>query len=210
MMLSLVFPIPMPLFLPLNAFNWVDKITIPPFTQDQSNSAVSYAVVSAIESAVQISTGNEVLLSVQNILDCAPLSTISGELDYILANGIDTLESYPYTGMSGPCTFIPAGVGARIKSYMNVTGEDELLTAVWSVCPVIAYVDASQWYNYVGGIDHSPCVAINHVVLIVGYTPEYFIALNSWGADWGMNGFIFIARGKNASCVGHGGSVPKI
>lgn len=28
-----------------------------------------------------------------------------------------------------------------------------------------------------------------HAVCIVGYTPEYFIVRNSWGVDWGENGF---------------------
>ena len=30
-----------------------------------------------------------------------------------------------------------------------------------------------------------------HAVAIVGYTPEYFIIRNSWGVDWGHEGFVY-------------------
>ena len=46
---------------------------------------------------------------------------------------------------------------------------------------------------------------INHGVLLVGYTPTYWIIKNSWGARWGMDGFAYISRNRknNENCVIH-------
>ena len=33
-------------------------------------------------------------------------------------------------------------------------------------------------------------------MLLVGYTPDYWIIKNSWGPGWGENGYVRIKRGK--------------
>jgi C1A family cysteine protease len=42
---------------------------------------------------------------------------------------------------------------------------------------------------------------IRHALLIIGYGIEngvkYWLVQNSWGTDWGLNGFAKIARGQN-------------
>jgi len=35
---------------------------------------------------------------------------------------------------------------------------------------------------------------IDHTILIVGYTPQYFIARNQWGPYWGVNGYVYLPR----------------
>ena len=42
---------------------------------------------------------------------------------------------------------------------------------------------------------------INHVVQLIGYTSEYWIVKNSWGADWGEDGFIRITRNRDYNCL---------
>jgi len=59
--------------------------------------------------------------------------------------------------------------------------------------------------HYQQGIDNpSPCDPedLNHAVLIVGFgtTPDgtdYWIIKNSWGPDWGEDGYYRIVRGQN-------------
>lgn len=67
--------------------------------------------------------------------------------------------------------------------------------------PIVAAVEATNpiFYLYVGGIItiDSMCGSNpNHAVLIVGYGQqdglEYFLVKNSWGTDWGENGYVRI------------------
>lgn len=35
---------------------------------------------------------------------------------------------------------------------------------------------------------------INHAVLLVGYTPNFYIIKNSWGSGWGDQGYLYVSR----------------
>jgi cathepsin L len=53
---------------------------------------------------------------------------------------------------------------------------------------------------YRGGVlKESQCGKdIDHAVLLVGFTPEYWIIKNSWGPRWGQAGYLYLERNKNA------------
>lgn len=38
-------------------------------------------------------------------------------------------------------------------------------------------------------------------MLIVGYTKDYWILKNWWGPHWGMNGYMYLRKGKNRCAV---------
>jgi len=70
-------------------------------------------------------------------------------------------------------------------------------------------LDASSWELYVSGVNSSPCTKVDHVALVVGYTPDHWIVQNTWGSSWGIQGYINIARGKNnANCIAYLGFAP--
>lgn len=58
-------------------------------------------------------------------------------------------------------------------------------------------VDASIWSRYRSGILTGCGLQMNHAVVLVGETPDYWKIKNSWGANWGENGFIRISRTEN-------------
>jgi len=131
---------------------------------------------------------------------------------YIIKNkGIDTEQSYPYTA-TGPnhCKFEANHVGATIKSFHDVRSgsEADLQTAVKGR-PTSVAIDASHqsFQLYHSGVYHeSSCSStqLDHGVLAVGYGTDgakaYWIVKNSWGASWGMNGYILMSRDKNNNC----------
>jgi C1A family cysteine protease len=64
---------------------------------------------------------------------------------------------------------------------------------------VSAGVDASAWALYREGILSMCGRNINHGVLLVGVSDGYWKIKNSWGVNWGENGYIRIARGNTCA-----------
>jgi cathepsin L len=66
--------------------------------------------------------------------------------------------------------------------------------------PVGVSVAASDWFSYASGI-FDECVkdaVIDHAVVLIGYghdsSDKYWLLKNSWGSEWGEDGFLRILR----------------
>jgi len=73
-----------------------------------------------------------------------------------------------------------------------------IMSAVSRGYPVTVQIAAASscFQNYAGGLLTCKCGgAIDHVVLVVGYTPTAFIIRNQWSANWGINGYALFPRG---------------
>ena len=70
---------------------------------------------------------------------------------------------------------------------------------VYSKGPISVCVDATTWPTYEGGIMSDCGNEVNHCVQAVGLNTKenYWIIRNSWGTDWGENGYIYIKAGEN-------------
>ena len=66
-------------------------------------------------------------------------------------------------------------------------------------------MDASnfKYYNPSAKAVFDDCTntTLNHDILAVGYTDSYIIVKNSWDKDWGIDGYIHLARGKDTCGV---------
>ena len=130
--------------------------------------------------------------------------------DYVIQNGIVFDSRYPYQGSQSSCR----NVGShdwKIDSWNYISPNDEnaLMAAVQKQPVAVAVAANNAWQSYSGGIMTSAqCSnaqnALNHAVLLVGYTPDYWIIRNSWGTSWGENGHIRLARGNTCGVTWEG------
>jgi len=128
--------------------------------------------------------------------------------DYIQKHGLTTEASYPYS--SGKDGNNPPGKCPSYKAEYTITkhyavkenDEQALMRAVVSQ-PVAVAIDASsrEFMAYSGGVFDSCGTNVDHAVQLVGYGTDkatgkdYWLVRNSWGSDWGLDGYIKIARG---------------
>ncbi|KAL3884394.1 hypothetical protein ACJMK2_024535 [Sinanodonta woodiana] len=188
--------------------------------QGVCGSCYAFAATGSLEGQHFRKTGKLVSLSEQNIVDCSlkqgNLGCNGGRIDWSFTyirsnNGIDTEEAYPYEGWVGPCRFRPSKVGATNRGYVDLPKNDEIALrhAVATIGPIAVAIDASshdfRFYSH-GVHDNPRCskIHLNHAVLVVGYSSrdglDYWIAKNSWGRQWGENGYILMARNKDNQC----------
>jgi cathepsin L len=189
--------------------------------QGQCGSCWSFSTTGSVEGCHFLGTGMLVSLSEQNLMDCSWSEGNEGcdgglmtqAMDYIITNnnGVDTEASYPYTAESSQtCLFKASNIGSHEASYVNVNQGDEgdLQTKVTSG-PTSVAIDASQssFQFYSSGVYSDPncsSTQLDHGVLAVGYvnsgSQPYWIVKNSWGTDWGMAGYINMAKNDNNMC----------
>ncbi|XP_028138895.1 procathepsin L-like [Diabrotica virgifera virgifera] len=202
-------------------FDWREKGAVTEVkNQGSCGSCWSFSTTGTVEGAHFLKTGKLVSLSEQNLVDCAKDSCngcaggyMDKALEYIeAAGGIMAENDYPYEGIDDKCRFDRSKVAAKISNftYIKKNDEDDLKNAVVVKGPISVAIDAS--YNFQlydsGILDDISCSSdfnyLNHGVLVVGYGTEkghdYWIVKNSWGADWGMDGYIWMSRNKKNQC----------
>ena len=201
-----------------SSFDWrdTDKVT-PVKEQSPCQLCWAFAALAEFESKILINEGQAYDFSEQNLASCDFL-TFSGKAQSCSTGGTyfrstnfltqqgPSLESCaPFLGMDdAPCE-------ASCKIIKNVDGwrfiandVDTIKTALYKYGPVATSMDASDaaFKAYTGGVyEHHDSFVVNHAVLIVGWDdtlgPEGgWIVKNSWGVDWGMDGYCYIAYGS--------------
>lgn len=203
--------------------DWTTKGAVTPIkNQEQCGSCWAFSTTGSVEGAWFLAKGNLTSLSEQQLVDCSGPEGNQGcngglmdqAFQYIIDNkGITTEEAYPYTAQDGTCQSSGKPIAATLSGYKDVTANSEtaLLTAI-AQQPVSVAVEADQnvFQFYTGGVMDSTCgTALDHGVLAVGYGTEsgkdYYKVKNSWGADWGMKGYILLARGAKFNPSGQCG-----
>jgi len=209
--------------------DWVKKGAVTGVkNQGQCGSCWSFSTTGSVEGQhfikkQQSPTGMKPLvgLSEQNLMDCSTSYGNEGcdgglmdqAFQYIIANnGIELEADYPYTAEDGySCLYKSKDRGACIENYHDIpTGNEAALhTAIATVGPVSVAIDASHssFQFYSGGVYYEPqcsSTQLDHGVLAVGYGTDsgsaYYLVKNSWGASWGLNGYIMMAANHGNNC----------
>jgi cathepsin L len=204
-----------------DSWDWNAMGAVTPIkNQGQCGSCWSFSTTGSTEGCHFITSGQLVSLSEQNLVDCSTAQGNEGcngglmdqAFQYIITNkGIDTEKSYPYTAEDGTCSYSTSNCGSTLTTYTDVTsGSETALQQAVYMAPVSVAIDASQnsFQLYTSGVYYEPACSstqLDHGVLAAGWGTDpsggdYWQVKNSWGTDWGQNGWIWMSRNKNNNC----------
>ena len=184
--------------------------------QGNCGSCWAFSSTGAIESAYAIKNGKSVELSEQQLVDCSRPYGNQGcngglmhmAFDYVMANGIVSEKTYPYEAQDQRCKWLRTWRKVtKIAGYGKVEENDfNALASAIHTQPISVAVDASTWSFYGSGVWPSDMcnTQLNHGVLAVGYDMNegFFTIKNSWGADWGEDGYIRLEITPDAGTCG--------
>jgi len=184
------------------SIDWTTKGAVTPVkNQGQCGSCWSFSTTGGLEGAYQVSSGNLVSMSEQQFVDCdrSDSGCNGGLMDqafsFAQSNAIATEESYPYRGVDGSCrsSFTTALAQGAVTGYSDVGRDSSSLISALNQQPVSVAIEADQsvFQQYRGGVIQSGCGSqLDHGVLAVGYDGNTIKVKNSWGASWGVNGYV--------------------
>ena len=206
------------------SFDWRAKSAVTPVKdQGQCGSCWAFSATEQIESQWYLAGNSLTSFAPQQIVSCdkTDAGCNGGDtptaFEYVeSAGGMATEASYPYTsgakGKTGRCKSFQTD-GGKISGYSYATPActgtcknqdlDMLAANLASTAPVSICVNAEAWQDYDSGVlTKKACGAIayddlDHCVQLVGYTADYWIVRNSWNTDWGVKGYIHLARDDN-------------
>jgi len=179
------------------------------------------AGTAALEAHLAITTGELLRLSSQHVSDCGSRKMNKNHscnfggfakiaFKHATHNGVPLEDDYPRLPHGAKCKLrkAPLAVGAKGFGSPRENKAWAFLQALQNG-PVAVGVASETWDPYSHGI-YSGCSSIkgrsrlDHEVLLVGYGQEngnqYWIVQNSWGTDWGEDGFIRLKRYVNEPC----------
>lgn len=213
-------------------FNWADqggvKWVTPPKDQGSCNSCWAFGNVAAFESAIHIAEDRPVLpndtidLSEQFMVDCS-----AGHCDFWYTNqaanflvdpGVPYESFRGYQGTVGTCNYQQPELFRELISldgWSWVTTDTAdvatLKAAVYErpigvgmkICDDFEVYDTGVYKHVLGGCGEE-LFKRGHFVLLVGWNDadESWIVKNSWGDDWGENGYFRIKWSESANAFG--------
>ncbi|XP_074582200.1 senescence-specific cysteine protease SAG39-like [Curcuma longa] len=185
--------------------------------QEMCESGWAFSAVAAMEGITQLTSGQLISLSEQELVDCdvngEDYGCNGGVMDnafvFIINNGgLATDVNYPYKGIDWTCSEEKSSPSAAtISGFEDVPVDDEAaLRKAVAHQPVSVAIDVSgsEFRFYEGGIFTRDCgTDVDHGVTAVGYGEasdgsKYWLVKNSWGAGWGEQGYIRMERDVDA------------
>lgn len=209
----------------MNGVNWLGPV----LNQGNCGSCVAFAAIGTLEAQVSISTGAAWLkpqFSPQALFACGGGSCNQGwypssAASFIKSKGVVDNACAPYTmgsnGKDVACTqfcsnqsarvYKPAGTFNPAGWFGSAAKVKEALKKGPLMTSMTVYEDFLTYSSGIYKATTSRSVG-GHAVSIVGYSDEgrYWIVRNSWGEDWGENGFVRVSwddrSGIGSSAIG--------
>jgi len=204
-----------------DSWDWREHGALTPIkNQGYCGSCWAFASVGNVESIWYLSGNDLPILSEQQVVSCDTTDLgCSGGLmqtafEYVMSAPVEGLVSgllYAYSsarGATGVCNSTLASPEHRIASItgyaqvsMSASEESGMRRAVLS-SPFTIAINGGSMETYISGVDcPKKCTDdVDHAVMLVGYGTQkkkYWLIRNTWGSDWGEEGYYRLCSGKN-------------
>ena len=197
--------------------------------QGSCGSCYAFGVIANIEGQYYKKYKKNKEFSEQMIVDCDTLDAgcNGGLMEYTFEwlktnGGIMSMEDYPYKGRQQTCKadeskYDPDAVVVDWQKLgdaetLSPVDEEELKEFLYATGPLTIGINADPLQFYFSGIinlseDECDPSGMNHAVTLVGYGTEedtpYWLVRNSWGENWGEDGYFRIYRGNGVCGVNY-------
>ncbi|MBN2072171.1 MAG: right-handed parallel beta-helix repeat-containing protein [Candidatus Krumholzibacteriota bacterium] len=179
--------------------------------QGSCGSCWAFAAIGQLEAHARIYDQRILDLSEQAVVDCDTWGGdcgggwVAGAHELLRDRGAVHENCMPYQATDGlPCVMDGCEKLAWINSFWSIsTQPSQIKQAIYDygpvACGMFAHDDFSSYYS--GCYDHDYADTPNHAVLLVGWDDNAcggegaWIMKNSWGEDWGTDGFCYIQYG---------------
>ncbi|XP_013369512.1 PREDICTED: cathepsin F [Chinchilla lanigera] len=186
--------------------------------QGMCGSCWAFSVTGNVEGQWFLNRGTLLSLSEQELLDCDKVDKAcmgglpSNAYSAIKSlGGLETEDDYSYQGHMEACSFSAKKAKVYINDSVELSKNEQKLAAWLAVKgPISVAINAFGMQFYRHGIAHplrplcSPWF-IDHAVLVVGYGNRsdvpFWAIKNSWGTDWGEEGYYYLHRGSRSCGV---------
>ncbi|XP_036182427.1 cathepsin F isoform X1 [Myotis myotis] len=186
--------------------------------QGMCGSCWAFSVTGNVEGQWFLKWGDLLSLSEQELVDCDKVDKAcmgglpSNAYSAIKTlGGLETEDDYSYSGHLQTCSFSAQKVKVYINDSVELShNEQELAAWLAKNGPISIAINAFGMQFYRHGISHPlrPLCSrwfIDHAVLLVGYGNRsdvpFWAIKNSWGTDWGEEGYYYLHRGSGACGV---------
>lgn len=211
-------PILQPTATPRHTLDYVTEGAVTPVkNQGDCPSCWAHGAIAVVEGRLKLDTGKLTSLSEQWLLDCDKDRVLKGcsggiperAMSWLVHSGagVPSSADYPYTQANEKCKKGVTPV-AHVVSFGVVGGDGtpkSVASALTQYGPIATAMDFNMVHLYKSGILTNPlCGVANHVMTFVGYGTEngvdYWKIKNSWGTDFGEEGYWRLIRNPTGKC----------
>lgn len=198
------------------------------WVRNQGKCAAPWAFVSTSTIEAFVKLNDELIwkeLSVQQLIDCDTSNAgcqggwYDGAYDYARTTGLLVEDEYPYSGIQGSCKAVNDNVcQVGPKPYVKLVdyhwcmtgyGSDQPCSIpeirdnflMWGPYAGAIYI-GPEAQHYTSGILEYSCTGkdINHGVVVTEMGLDYIKIRNSWGKNWGEEGYAYFRLNEEGTC----------
>jgi C1A family cysteine protease len=128
---------------------------------------------------------------------------VSAAMQYAEEHGVAPEGCFPYSAHNQPCNLCPESgqQATKVSRWHPITSPEDAKTWLATRGPLVTcFTVYSDFYAYSSGVYHHVEGEFvgGHCVACVGYDEgqQAWLCKNSWGTDWGEDGFFWIGYGE--------------